>query len=285
MTDRNKGISFMILSSLFFAIMAASVKLSGALPTMEKIFFRNLIGFIVSGYMIYKSKESFKGTNTKLLFYRSISGLIGLFFYFYAIDRLPLANAVVLNQMNPFFVLIFSFLYLEEVIKKQQVAAILIALSGVIFIVKPGLDYTVIPAIMGLLSAVFAAIAYTLVRHLRLTDSPQIIVFYFTGITTIVSIPFMVFDEFVMPNFFQLMSLLSVGVFATVAQFFMTHAYRYAEAGDLSIYSYGNTIFSIFIGIFLWREAPDALSLLGVVLILSGAYVNYETKKTSFPQN
>lgn len=275
----------MILSSLFFALMAASVKLSGDLPTMEKVFFRNLIGFISAGYMIYKSKESFKGNNTKLLLYRSISGLIGIFFYFYAIDRLPLANAVVLNQMNPFFVLIFSFFYLSEVVKKKQIAAIFIAVSGVIFIVKPGLNYSVIPAIIGLASAVFAGASYTVIRHLRLTDSPKIIVFYFAGITTIVAIPFMLLGDFVVPNTPQLISLMAVGVFATLAQFFMTHAYRYAEAGDLSIYSYGNTIFSTFIGIFLWREIPDFLSFLGVILILTGAYVNYQAKKTVMEQS
>lgn len=61
----------------------------------------------------------------------------------------------------------------------------------------------------------------------------------------------------------------------------MTRAYRYAEAGDLSIYTYGNTIFSAFIGIFLWREIPDFLSVLGIILVLSGAYVNYQAKRTS----
>ncbi|SES95121.1 Permease of the drug/metabolite transporter (DMT) superfamily [Natronincola peptidivorans] len=279
MTDRNKGILYMVLTSLFFALMAASVKLSGDLPTMEKVFFRNLVGFMTSGYLIYKSKESFKGNNTKLLLYRSIFGLIGIFFYFYAIDRLPLANAVVLNQMNPFFVLIFSFLFLGEIILKLQVAAIFIALTGVLFIVRPGFDYTVLPAVIGLLSAVFAAAAYTTVRHLRLTDSPQTIIFYFTGITTLTAIPFMIFGEFVVPNFFQFLALISVGVFATLAQFFMTHAYRYGEAGDLSIYSYGNTVFSIFIGIILWKELPDLLSFIGVACILLGAYLNYRAKQ------
>ncbi|MCC5910449.1 MAG: DMT family transporter [Clostridiaceae bacterium] len=281
MTDRNKGIFFMIISSLFFALMATFVRLSGDLPTMEKVFFRNLVGFIASAYMIFKSGESFKGNNTKLLIYRSLFGLIGIFFYFYAIDRLPLGNAVVLNQMNPFFVIIFAFLFLQEHIKKLQAVAIITALAGVIFIVRPGLNYTVIPAISGLLSAMFAAAAYTIIRHLRLTDSPQTIVFYFTGITTIVSMPFLIFGEFIMPTTFQWIALLLVGVFATLAQFFMTHAYRYAEAGDLSIYSYGNTIFSTLIGIVILREMLDILSFIGIALILIGAYVNYQSKKTT----
>lgn len=55
----------------------------------------------------------------------------------------------------------------------------------------------------------------------------------------------------------------------------MTYAYRYSEAGDLSIYSYGKTVFSVVIGIVLWIEIPDLLSFIGIGAILSGAYMNY----------
>jgi drug/metabolite transporter (DMT)-like permease len=279
MTGRNKGILYMVLSSLFFAMMAASVKLAGDLPTLEKVFFRNVVGFAASGYLIYRTRGSYLGNDRIALLYRSFFGLVGLVFYFYAIDRLPLANAVILNQMNPFFTLILAFMFLQERVVKLQWLAIFTALAGVAFILRPGLDYHVLPAVIGLLSAVFSAAAYTTIRHLRLTDHPQTIIFYFTGVTTFATLPFMFFGHFVMPDGVQFASLLAVGIFATVAQFFMTNAYRYCEAGDLSIYSYGNAIFAIFIGIFLWREFPHAFSLLGVLLVLGGAYMNYQAKR------
>jgi len=280
-TDRNKGILYMTVSSLFFALMAGAVKFSGNIPTMEKVFFRNIVGFIVSGYMIFRSGENFKGNNTKYLSYRAILGFLGVVFYFYAIGNLPLADAVILNQLNPFFVIILAAMFLGEKIKKLQIPAIILALVGVVFIAQPQFNYTVLPTAAGLLSSIFAASAYTMIRHLRLTDTPHMIVFYFTGISTIITIPFMIFGEFIIPDMVTLISLLFVGIFSTLAQYLMTNAYRYAEAGDLSIYSYGNTIFSIFIGIILWREIPNLLSTLGVTLILSGAYLNYKAKKSA----
>ena len=269
----------MIASSLFFALMAGAVKFSGNIPTMEKVFFRNIVGFVVSGYMIFKSGESFRGNNPKYLSYRAILGFLGVVFYFYAIANLPLADAVVLNQLNPFFIIILAAMFLGEKIKKLQIPAIILALIGVIFIAQPQFNYTILPAVVGILSSIFAASAYTMIRHLRLTDTPHMIVFYFTGISTIITIPFMVLGDFVMPDTVSFISLLAVGVFSTFAQYLMTHAYRYAEAGDLSIYSYGNTIFSIFIGIILWREIPNLLSTLGVLCILTGAYLNYRARK------
>ncbi len=279
MDNRNKGILLMILSSLFFALMATSVKLAGDLPTMEKVFFRNILGMLSSAFLIYRSGQSFKGNSKPYLFLRSLLGLLGVFLYFYALDRLPLANAVILNQMNPFFVLLLASLFLKERIQKIQWGAIVIALVGIFLIVKPQSGFMPLPALAALFSALFAAGAYTTIRHLRLTDHPQIIVFYFTTLSTLSALPFI--NQFVLPSWKQLLALLSVGVFATTAQYLMTYSYRYAEAGDLSIYSYGNTLFSIVIGLILWQEIPDSLSLFGFILILTGAYINYRYKKLS----
>lgn len=279
MTDRNKGILYMLSSSLFFALMAAAVKFSGDIPTMEKVFFRNIIGFLFSGYRIFKMGESFKGNNTRYLSYRGILGFLGVLLYFYAIDHLPLADAVVLNQLNPFFVILLAALFLGEKIKKLQIPAIVSALMGVLFIAQPQFDYAFLPAALGIASSIFAASAYTMIRHLRLTDTPNLIVFYFTGISTIITIPFITVGDFIIPNTITFLSLLSVGIFSTAAQYLMTIAYRYAEAGDLSIYSYGNTVFSILIGILLWGEVPNLMSSIGVIFVLGGAYINYIARR------
>jgi drug/metabolite transporter (DMT)-like permease len=285
MTERNKGILFMLMSSLFFAVMASAVKLAGDLPTMEKVFFRNVVGFLFSGALIWRQGGSFTGTDRKALLYRSFFGFLGLVCYFYAIDRLPLANAVILNQMNPFITMVLAFIFLREKVLKPQWVALMLAMAGIFLIIRPGAGYTLAPALVGLLSAFFAAAAYTVIRHLRLTDQPMTIVFYFTGFTTLATLPFMLVGDFVVPSAYQLLALLTVGVTATIAQFFMTHAYRYAEAGDLSIYSYGNTIFSMFIALLLWREFPDFLSLAGVLLVICGAYLNWRARhEVSLPE-
>ncbi len=278
MTDRNKGILYMVLSSFFFALMAAAVKLSGDIPTIEKLFFRNIVGFLAAACLIYRSGGSYLGNNRRHLLWRSVFGLIALFLYFYAIDNLPLANAVILNQLSPFFVLILSALFLGEKILKAQGAALALALTGVLLVIKPEAGYTVVPALAGLFSAIFAGAAYVEIRHLRHSDHPQTIVFYFTALTTLASLPFLLGGRFIVPSPPQFLALIAVGVFATVGQFFLTHSYRYAEAGDLSIYSYGLTIFSIMTGIILFREIPDAFSFLGVALILSGAFVNWRAR-------
>lgn len=279
MTDHKKGILLMILASLCFALMASAVKYTGDLPTMQIVFFRNFVGLIISGYIIYRNGGSFKGRNRGGLIFRSIFGLGGVFLYFYALGEIPLSDAVVLNQMSPFFVLLLSAIFLKEPIKKFQVPAIFLAMLGVVFIIRPEFNATVLPSVIALLSAFFAAAAYTTIRHLRLTDQPQIIIFYFTAFSVLVAIPFMIGGQFQWPSPGQFLGLLGVGLFATAAQFLMTYAYRYAQAGDLSIYSYGKTLFSTLIGAIIWLEIPDQYSLLGILFILMGAYMNYYSSK------
>ncbi|EOC99928.1 DMT family transporter [Caldisalinibacter kiritimatiensis] len=279
MENKTKGIILILLSALFFSLMAASVKSLEGMPVPEKIFFRNLLGLIIASYIIVKNKKPLLGNNKKFLALRGLLGLCGVAAYFYALSNINLADAVILNKMSPFFVMVFSALFLGEKIKKPQVLALIIAVLGASFVVKPKFDSSVLPALIALLSAVFAGGAYTAIRHLRHTDAPETIVFYFAFFSTIAMIPFMLSGQFIIPNFTQILKLVALGVFATTAQFLMTNAYRYAPAGELSIYTYVNIVFSTMIGLIVWAEIPDSLSILGGFLIISAGYINYRSNR------
>ena len=93
-SDRNKGILFIIISAFGFAMMSAFIKLSGDLPSFQKTFFRNLVSCIIAFALILKYKESFFGSkeNRKILVWRSIFGTLGIILNYYAIDRLSLIH-------------------------------------------------------------------------------------------------------------------------------------------------------------------------------------------------
>lgn len=279
MENRKKGITYILLSSLFFALMAATVKFLGDMPTAEKIFFRNLVGIFVAFSLVKKSGSSLIGNNKKLLILRSTFGLLGIAAYFYALANMKLSDAVILNKMSPFFVMIFAALFLKEKISKKQLIALVTAALGAILVIRPGFDSNLFPSLIALMSSVFAGVAYTLVRQLRKTDSAATVVFYFSFFSTIAMIPFMLSGSFVIPTAVQALALLALGLFAAAAQLFMTNAYRHAEAGELSIYTYANIVFSSIFGLVLFQEIPDLFSAAGAVLIISAGYINYRAKE------
>ncbi|MGL4990168.1 MAG: DMT family transporter [Sarcina sp.] len=271
MNNKLKAIIFIIISALSFAIMSALVKFSGNIPAFEKSFFRNIVSLFVAFYLINKNKAPYFGQkeNRTMLLLRAALGTIGIWANFYAIDKLVLSNATILNQLSPFFVIIFSYLFLKEKIKPIHIASIILAFIGVLFIVKPSftMSVTLLASLIGLSSAVFAGGAYTCVRYLSSREKSYTIVFFFSLFSIISTIPFLIFD-FIVPSFSQILLLLLAGVFASIAQFSLTFAYKYAPAREISIYTYTQVIFSAILSFIIFGVFPDKYSLLGYLIII-----------------
>lgn len=265
-----KGILLMIISSIGFAAMTVFVKLSGELPSIQKTFFRNLISAIIAFFFVMYHKESLFGKreNQVVLLWRSIFGTLGIIFLFYAIDHLVLSDADMLNKLSPFLVIIFSAIFLKETVQRFQIVTIVVAFIGMLFIIKPSFSVDFMPYLVGVLSAVFAAAAYTLLRVLGNREKFYTVVFYFSFFSTVVLLPFLlIFYEPMTTQ--QLVYLLLAGVFATVGQFGITLAYKYAPARDISIFSYSTVLFTTIMSFMIFGQGPDIYSIIGYIIILS----------------
>nr|WP_295610295.1 DMT family transporter [uncultured Terrisporobacter sp.] len=272
-SNRLKGIFFIILSAFGFAVMSAFIKLSGDLPNIQKVFFRNLVSAIIALFLIIKHKGSFTGKkeNRKILIYRSLFGTIGIIFNYYAIDNLVLSDANMLNKISPFLVVVFCALILKEKINLKQILAIIVAFIGALFIVKPSFDIRVVPYIIGFLSAVFAALAYTCVRMLGNKEEYYTIVFFFSTFSLVTVLPMFIYVYEPM-TIMQFVYLILAGIFASLGQFGVTLAYKYAPAKEISIFDYSNIIFSAILSIFLFGVYPDKLSVVGYFIIFAAAF-------------
>ncbi len=280
MSDRTKGIICIIISAFGFAMMSTFVKLSGDLPTFQKTFFRNLVSCIVAFIMVVKANESFFGKkeNRKLLNLRATFGTLGIILNFYSIDKLVLSDANMINKLSPFFVIIFSAIFLKERIKTNQMLAIGLAFMGALFIIKPELNLDIIPALIGLGGAIFAAIAYTYLRVLGGREKGSTIVFYFSLFSLVVIFPFMIVSYKPMSTI-QFIYLMLAGTFATLGQFGITWAYKYAPAKDISIFDYSNIIFSAIISIVLFNVFPDKFSVIGYLIIFGASFYMFMNNK------
>jgi len=272
MSNKNKGIILLLLSALGFSLMAAFVKLSGNVPTVQKTLFRNVVSMVIAfGFVMHHKERLFgKKENQKLLLLRSSLGAMGIVLFFYAIDHLVLSDAEMLNKMRPFLTIIFAGIFLKEHVRRFQMIAILVAFLGALFIIKPEFNLEIIPSLAGLLSAVFGAGAYTVLRALGNKEQFYTIVFYFSFFTTVILLPFViVFYEPMTVQ--QWIYLLAAGVFATVGQFGITVAYKYAPPKEISIFFYSTVIYSAMISIFLFGQIPDVWSVLGYFTIFGAS--------------
>ena len=281
MSNKNKGIFFIILSALGFSLMSLFVKLSGDLPSMQKSFFRNLVSLVFAFYIIKKSKIGFSFKRENLIFFilRASFGTLGIIFNYYALEHLILSDATMLNKLAPFFVIIFSFFILKEKIKIWQGISIIIAFLGSLFIINPNLIIGVltnnipktnlnsVPALVGVLSAMCAGVAYTMVRLLSLRgEKGPFIVFFFSCFSCLAILPFVLFN-FSPMSIKQLIYLLLAGLFASLGQFAVTAAYANAPSKEISIFDYSQIIFSGILGYIVFKQKPDVYSFIGYAII------------------
>ncbi|MBP3481597.1 MAG: DMT family transporter [Clostridia bacterium] len=269
---KTKGIICIIAAAFGFSLMSVFVRLAGDLPSFQKAFFRNFIALIFMTGTLLKKKTGFlpRKENALYLVGRSLFGTIGIVCNFYAIDRLVLADANMLNKLSPFFAIIFSALLLKEKPDIVQLCAVAAAFAGTVMIVKPGFTgMSFFPAAVGTLGGAGAGIAYTFVRKLgcRGEDSTKII-FWFSAFSTAVCLGFMLIPgNFEKMSVRQLLFMCLAGLCACIGQFGITNAYIFAPAKEISVYDYSQVVFAALLGFILFGQIPDILSILGYALI------------------
>ena len=272
-----KGVLCLILSAFSFSLMSLFVRLAGDLPTFQKAFFRNLIATIAGAVALAKS-GSFKMKKGSLptLLFRSIAGTVGIVGNFYAIDRMNISDASILNKLAPFFSVVFSILILKEKASWKDWLFVIIAFIGAVFVVKPSSQIaSSLPALVGVLGGLGAGLAYTFVRKLgQKGERKAYIVFFFSAFSTLALLPFMIFQYEPM-TWIQLLFLVLAGCAASCAQFSVTAAYTYAPAKSISVYDYTQVLFTALWGLIFLSELPDIWSIVGYVIIIGAALVKY----------
>jgi drug/metabolite transporter (DMT)-like permease len=260
--------------------MAFLIKFIKEFPLIEIVFFRSL-PIVIFSIIILKNKNiAIVGNNRKLLFLRGLLGSLAMSGYYYTCTVMLLADAIILDQLIPFFVIILSVVFLKEKINVQQVPIILIALLGSLLVAKPGFRVNQFPVIVGLSSAIIGAIAHTIVRILRKTDHPLVIVNYFGMVSGFLSLISMFLQKnFVVPNLMNLIFMTFVGISSLGAQYFMTKAYQMAPANLVSLYLYLQIFFGVFLANIFFQEIPDIFSIIGINLIIFSSYFYYKIKE------
>lgn len=272
--NKTKGVIFIILSAVCFTGMNTFVRLSGDIPTFQKVFFRNFVAMIFAGIALVKAGESFKPKkgSMKYLIIRSVAGLTGVFGNFYALDRIELSDASMLNKMSPFFALIFSAIFIREKVKPKQAVAIAVAFAGALLIIKPAFgNENLIASLAGFVGGMCAGGAYTCVRWLGIKgENGKLIVFFFSAFSSVVTAPYLIFNYHYM-SAVQWLFLLLAGVCAAGGQFSITAAYTYAPSREISVYDYSQVVFAAITGFAVFGDVPDALSFVGYFVICAMA--------------
>ena len=267
---------FMLLSTLLFSIMGASVKYLAAIPFLQIVFMRSVVSFIASVYTIKRSGKPLFGKkeNFPVLLGRGIAGTIALSLYFYTLKVLNFSDAVTLQYLAPVFTAIIAAIALKERSSVLSWVSHPFAFLGVF--IMYGMEFNASGGFLlaGLASAFFSGCAYVCISHLKHREDSNVIVFYFPLIT-IPIIGWPVIKGWVAPSPEEWLFLGVVGITTHFAQYFLTRAYQSkAKAGAVALLGYMNVVLACLIGYFGFGESLSGAQIAGMAIILLSVAVS-----------
>ena len=276
MPQVQNGVIWIVIATFFFAFMGMFVKLgSPYFSEIELVFYRSFISLIFIILIIVNKKISLKTNFKKLHFYRSFVGFLSLLAFFYAISHLPLSTAISLNYTSPLFVALLITFFLNKKPSFYVCCLLLIGFFGAFLILKPTLiGNSAFAGFIGLLSGFGAGLAYLFMAQLGKVNEPDTrVVFYFTLLSSICAGLLMLLEDTNSEIFQHWWLLLGLGVSATIAQLALTKAYRVGNTLKNAGLSYLTILFSSILGLIVFFETLDVLSLVGILLIIISGIV------------
>lgn len=274
---------WMMGALLSLSLMAVGAReLSGSVDTFQTLFIRSVIGLAIISVIIYRvgGKKHFITQRPKLHIVRNLFHFGGQYGWFLGIGLLPLAQVFALEFTVPFWVAIIAAVFLGEQLTARRMLAVALGVSGVVVILKPGIEMLELASLVVLASALSFSCAYVATKSLSRSEHPLTVLFYMCLVQMPVSL------ILALPNWSlprdpeQWWWLFIVGVTALTAHFCITTAMKTSDAGIVVTLDFLRLPLIGLVGILFYREPFDMVLLLGAGLMLAGNLINiYRPRK------
>ncbi len=263
----------MVLAIFFFALMNLCVKFIGHIPATEIVFFRSIVSLLISIVILKRQGVSVWGHNRTILFARGLTGTIALILYFITLQKIPLAGAVTIHYLAPVFTSVLGIYLVKERVRPWQFLFFALAFVGILVIQGVDTRISLTYAALGVGGAFFTGLANNMIRKLKTSEHPLVIIFYFPLISIPITGIFCLFS-WVTPAGSDWIYLLMVGLLTQLGQFYMTKSYQSEELSKVSVISYMGIVFALSFGFIFFDEYYGLTAYLGMALVLVGVMLN-----------
>jgi drug/metabolite transporter (DMT)-like permease len=264
-----------VAASLLFATMGVCVKLASQhYSSGEIVMYRGLVGALMIAAVSRWRGEPLRTALPAQHFWRSLSGVVALCLWFYAIGQLPLATAMTLNYTSSLWLALFliggAAVLRTGAVDGRLVLTVLVGFVGVVLVLRPTMAQQQFWAgLVGLLSGMVGAIGYLQVTALgRAGETDSRIVFYFSIGGVLGGAALGTWTGWHAHSWRGIGLLLAVGLLATVAQLMLTRAYARGRTLVNASLQYLGIAFSFLYGVLLFNDVVTWVAALGMLLIV-----------------
>lgn len=255
-------------AALFSADVVVLRFLSPEVPFAQIIFFRSFCQLVIVALWIgWKSPALYLSERWGRLLVRGLTSLVCWWLYYASFQKLDLALASTLTFTTSLFVVGLAPLLLGEKINRTRKLTTALGFFGVIlasgvtgFTLETGV-------LLGLGSALAAAILIFQNRVLARTEHTATIMFWIGLVATIGTLPGAVAGWTALA-LGDIVILSAAGILATVGMLFTVEAYRFGEVSALATFPYTRIFFALAAGYFIFSEVPTLREVIGTVIIV-----------------
>lgn len=193
-----------------------------------------------------------------------------------ALSRVDLSIVAAVFQATPLAITMGAALFLGEQVGWRRWSSICVGFAGVLLIIRPGLEgFT--PDMLFVVGTVFLIALRDLVTRLVPPDVPTTLVaaqaylsLIFAGAVLIILTP----QTYAPIDGDLNLWMLGAVIFGIIGYYGIVTAMRMGDASAITPFRYTRLLFSILLGVTIFGERPDLITLCGATLIIaSGLYM------------
>jgi S-adenosylmethionine uptake transporter len=263
-----------VLSAMDAVIKAMAAKY----PTFEVTFLRFAFGLVFSGSALALARPGRPSRETVIANAgRAALAVVTATTFFFALGQLPLAEALVLTFLSPMFVALFGALMLGERPDRRILAALAAGFAGVLVVVSDQFGVSSgARSIAGVAAALVSAVCYAfglVLLRARAQRDPMVYIVFFQNLGPALILAPFAYAVWVTPTAVDFGAFVLIAMLGVGGHFIMTSAFARAEASRLAALEYTALIWAALFGYVVFGEVPTLATLLGAVLIVTGAAV------------
>lgn len=264
---------WMLVATLLFTLMAAATKAAAThYGIFEIIFYRSLFGVALCFILLKRSGQTIKTTYPWRHLLRCAIGTTCITLGVYILAVMPIATAQTLTYTSPLWFSLFlsiGLLLSRSPLDFKLLSAVLVGFGGVLLILRPDFGITNgFDATMGILTGLTGGAADFMIRHLsQLREPRERIVFYFTLSGTLVGGLVTAWLGFASHTTEGLWLLAAIALTGTFAQLALTAAWSTGHPILNAVFQFSGIPFALLLGVLLFSETPDTLSLIGIAIV------------------
>jgi len=267
----------MVLSMSAFALEDMFVKeASQTLPVGEIMALFGLGGTFVFSLLTLGRHEPLYRSEllSRPIILRAVCEVTGRLCFILAIALTPLSSASAILQATPLVVVMGAALFFGEIVGWLRWTAVFAGFAGVLMILRPGLEGFEPASLFAVLGTLgFAG------RDLATRAAPPVFSNMQLGVygffvlipTGLAMVPFT--GSLVRMDMTSGLEVMGAVFFGVIGYYSLTVAMRTGEVCVVTPFRYTRLIFALILGIIVFSERPDAMTLTGsLVIVLSGLY-------------